>query len=36
MTGPDHAASLNPKELISMVKSIRATEIILGKVKICF
>ena len=33
MTGPDHAASLNPKELISMVKSIRATEIILGKSK---
>ena len=33
MEGPDHAASLNPKELISMVKSIRATEIILGKSK---
>ena len=36
MTGPDHAASLNPKELISMVKSIRATEIILGKSKNLF
>ena len=33
MEGPDHAASLNPKELISMIKSIRSTEIILGKNK---
>ena len=31
MVGPDHLASLNPKELISMVKAIRSTEIILGK-----
>ena len=31
MVGPDHVASLNPKELISMVKAIRTTEIILGK-----
>ncbi len=31
MTGPDHIASLNPKELIAMVKGIRSTEIILGK-----
>ena len=30
MMGPDHAASLNPKELISMVKAIRSTETILG------
>ena len=33
MVGPDHVASLNPKELISMVKAIRSTEIILGKSK---
>ena len=33
MVGPDHVASLNPKELISMVKAIRSTEIILGKNK---
>ena len=33
MVGPDHVASLNPKELISMVKAIRTTEIILGKSK---
>ena len=33
MKGPDHAASLNPNELISMVKSIRNTETILGKSK---
>ena len=33
MVGPDHVASLNPKELISMVKAIRSTEIILGKGK---
>ena len=31
MVGPDHVASLNPKELISMVKLIRSTETILGK-----
>tara|TARA_B100000902_G_C27319623_1_gene923540 strand:- start:897 stop:1892 length:996 start_codon:yes stop_codon:yes gene_type:complete len=31
MVGPDHVASLNPKELISMIKAIRATEVILGK-----
>ncbi len=31
MAGPDHVASLNPKELISMVKAIRNTEVILGK-----
>jgi len=31
MKGPDHVASLNPKELISMVKLIRSTETILGK-----
>ena len=33
MMGPDHVASLNPKELISMVKAIRSTETILGKRK---
>ena len=33
MKGPDHVASLNPNELISMVKSIRNTETILGKSK---
>jgi len=33
MVGPDHAASLGPKELISMVKAVRSTEIILGKNK---
>ena len=33
MVGPDHVASLNPKELISMVKAIRSTEVILGKRK---
>ena len=33
MSGPDHVASLNPKELIAMVKAIRTTEIILGKNK---
>ena len=31
MKGLDHVASLNPKELISMVKLIRSTETILGK-----
>lgn len=30
MTGPDHKASLEPKELISMVKSIRNIELALG------
>lgn len=30
MEGPDHKASLNPKELAEMVKSIRETEIALG------
>ena len=33
MVGPDHVASLNPKELTSMVKAIRSTETILGKGK---
>ena len=33
MVGPDHAASLGPKELISTVKAVRSTEIILGKNK---
>jgi N,N'-diacetyllegionaminate synthase len=33
MSGPDHIASLNPKELITMIKAVRATEIILGKNK---
>lgn len=33
MSGPDHAVSLSPKELIAMVKTIRATELILGKNK---
>lgn len=33
MNGPDHASSLNPKELIHMVKVIRKTEIILGNSK---
>ena len=33
MSGPDHVASLNPKELLAMVKAIRTTEIILGKNK---
>lgn len=33
MNGPDHASSLNPKELIQMVKVIRKTEMILGQDK---
>ena len=33
LEGPDHAASLDPKELILMIKAIRQTEIILGKRK---
>mgnify|MGYP000932390791 CR=1 FL=1 len=33
MKGPDHVASLDSKELTSMVKAIRSTEIILGKKK---
>ena len=33
MNGPDHIASLNPKELIKMIKAVRETEIILGKNK---
>jgi len=33
MTGPDHKASLNPKELKEMVKAIRNTEIALGSNK---
>jgi N,N'-diacetyllegionaminate synthase len=33
MKGPDHVASLDSKELISMVKAIRSTETILGKRK---
>ena len=36
MNGPDHIASLNPKELIKMIKAVRETEIILGKNKNLF
>jgi N,N'-diacetyllegionaminate synthase len=33
MKGPDHKASLNPKELKLMIKNIRETEMMLGKKK---
>ncbi|MEQ1878623.1 MAG: N-acetylneuraminate synthase [Bdellovibrionia bacterium] len=33
MPGPDHAASLTPDELASMIKAVRETEVILGHAK---